>query len=153
MFASWHLSISSSQWTEQFNMQIPVDVGLWLRMPYVMHTLMWFNFCYADSSTEEKSDHSDRNDRRKDRSQSTNKGCLTCDQKSSLHPALPLCSFLSFLIPCLHLSPCFFPVALAIASSGPHRVTDKLFNNTRYFVIKSNNYENVDIAKDRVGSS
>ena len=35
-------------------------------------------------------------------------------------------------------------------SPGPHRVVDKLFGNTRYFVIKSNNYENVDIAKTRV---
>ena len=37
-----------------------------------------------------------------------------------------------------------------VGDSGPHRITDKLFSNTRYFVIKSNNYENVDIAKSRV---
>ena len=36
------------------------------------------------------------------------------------------------------------------SSSGPHKITDKLFANTRYFVIKSNNFENVDIAKDKV---
>lgn len=35
-------------------------------------------------------------------------------------------------------------------NSGPHRIVDKLFGNTRYFVIKSNNYENVQIAKDKV---
>ena len=29
-------------------------------------------------------------------------------------------------------------------------MVDRLFGNTRYFVIKSNNYENVDIAKTRV---
>ena len=34
--------------------------------------------------------------------------------------------------------------------SGPHRINDKLFSNTRYFVMKSNNFENVDIAKNRV---
>ena len=34
-------------------------------------------------------------------------------------------------------------------SPGPHCVVDKLFGNTRYFVIKSNNYENVDITKTR----
>ncbi|XP_064387067.1 YTH domain-containing protein 1-like [Halichondria panicea] len=33
--------------------------------------------------------------------------------------------------------------------SGPHRITDKLFSNTRYFIIKSNNFDNVDIAKDK----
>lgn len=27
---------------------------------------------------------------------------------------------------------------------------DKLFSNTRYFVIKSNNFENVEIAKSKV---
>ena len=37
-------------------------------------------------------------------------------------------------------------------NSGPHRIVDKLFSNTRYFVIKSNNYENVQIAKDRVST-
>ncbi|XP_011402974.1 PREDICTED: YTH domain-containing protein 1-like isoform X2 [Amphimedon queenslandica] len=31
----------------------------------------------------------------------------------------------------------------------PHKITDRLFVNTRYFVIKSNNYENVDIAKSK----
>ncbi len=36
--------------------------------------------------------------------------------------------------------------------SGPHRVTDKLFSNTRYFIIKSNNFDNVDIAKDKVST-
>lgn len=34
--------------------------------------------------------------------------------------------------------------------SGPHRIVDKLFSNTRYFIIKSNNFENVEIAKDKV---
>ena len=34
--------------------------------------------------------------------------------------------------------------------SGPHRIVDKLFSNTRYFVMKSNNHENIAIAKDRV---
>lgn len=38
-------------------------------------------------------------------------------------------------------------------NSGPHRVVDKLFSNTRYFVIKSNNFENVEIAKSKVGAS
>ena len=37
-------------------------------------------------------------------------------------------------------------------NSGPHRIADKLFSNTRYFVIKSNNFENVEIAKSKVGS-
>lgn len=36
---------------------------------------------------------------------------------------------------------------------GPHRVIEKLFSNTRYFVIKSNNHENVDIAKMRVSDN
>lgn len=35
-------------------------------------------------------------------------------------------------------------------NSGPHRIVDKLFSNTRYFVIKSNNFENVEIAKSKV---
>jgi hypothetical protein len=33
--------------------------------------------------------------------------------------------------------------------SGPHKITDKLFGNTRYFVMKSNNFENIEIAKDK----
>jgi hypothetical protein len=36
--------------------------------------------------------------------------------------------------------------------SGPHRITDKLFSNTRYFVMKSNNFENIGIAKDKVST-
>ena len=36
--------------------------------------------------------------------------------------------------------------------SGPHRVTDKLFSNTRYFVMKSNNFENIGLAKDKVST-
>ena len=35
--------------------------------------------------------------------------------------------------------------------SGPHKIIDKIFVNTRYFVMKSNNYDNVDIAKAKVG--
>ncbi|CAI8055726.1 YTH domain-containing protein 1 [Geodia barretti] len=35
------------------------------------------------------------------------------------------------------------------SATGPHKITDKLFANTRYFVIKSNNFENVEIAKDK----
>lgn len=35
--------------------------------------------------------------------------------------------------------------------TGPHKINDKLFMNTRYFVMKSNNFENIDIAKDKVG--
>ena len=31
-----------------------------------------------------------------------------------------------------------------------NRISDKLFNNTRYFIMKSNNYDNVQIAKDKV---
>ena len=34
--------------------------------------------------------------------------------------------------------------------SGPHKIVDKIFVNTRYFVMKSNNYDNVDIAKSKV---
>lgn len=46
---------------------------------------------------------------------------------------------------------CHYCMAYSLTgNSGPHRVVDKLFSNTRYFVIKSNNYENVQIAKDRV---
>jgi hypothetical protein len=30
-----------------------------------------------------------------------------------------------------------------------HKISDKLFVNTRYFLIKSNNYDNVNIAKQR----
>ena len=37
--------------------------------------------------------------------------------------------------------------------SGPHRIQDKLFSNTRYFVIKSNNHENIAIAKERVSTN
>lgn len=37
-------------------------------------------------------------------------------------------------------------------NSGPHRIVDKLFSNTRFFVIKSNNFENVDIAKSKVST-
>ncbi|XP_065906118.1 YTH domain-containing protein 1-like isoform X3 [Dysidea avara] len=33
------------------------------------------------------------------------------------------------------------------SDSGPHKIVDKIFVNTRYFVMKSNNYDNVDIAK------
>ena len=44
---------------------------------------------------------------------------------------------------------CFIGV-VAEGTCGAHRITDKLFSNTRYFVIKSNNYDNVDIAKTRV---
>ena len=40
-----------------------------------------------------------------------------------------------------------------LGNSGPHRIVDKVFSNTRYFVIKSNNYENVQIAKDRVSTN
>ena len=112
---------------------------------------MWFYFFIADTSTDEKSDHSDRNDRRKDRSQPTNKGYLARNQSSTLYPVSPP-FLLSFLILSLHFLLLFLSLSgLPVASSGPHRVIDKLFNNTRYFVIKSNNYENVDIAKDRVG--
>ena len=31
-----------------------------------------------------------------------------------------------------------------------NKLSDKLFNNTRYFIMKSNNYDNVLIAKDKV---
>ena len=31
-----------------------------------------------------------------------------------------------------------------------NKISDKLFNNTRYFIMKSNNYDNVLIAKDKV---
>jgi len=34
--------------------------------------------------------------------------------------------------------------------SGAHKIIDKIFVNTRYFVMKSNNYDNVDIAKTKV---
>lgn len=34
--------------------------------------------------------------------------------------------------------------------SGSHKIVDKIFVNTRYFVMKSNNYDNVDIAKAKV---
>jgi len=37
--------------------------------------------------------------------------------------------------------------------SGPHRILDKLFSNTRYFVMKSNNHENIVIAKERVSTN
>ena len=40
-----------------------------------------------------------------------------------------------------------------ITDSGPHKIVDKIFVNTRYFVMKSNNYDNVDIAKAKVGTS
>lgn len=41
---------------------------------------------------------------------------------------------------------------LSVDYSGPHRITEKLFSNTRYFVMKSNNFENVGVAKDRVST-
>lgn len=50
----------------------------------------------------------------------------------------------------MYMCVCIHATALYTGNSGPHRVVDKLFGNTRYFVIKSNNYENVQIAKDRV---
>lgn len=31
-----------------------------------------------------------------------------------------------------------------------NKISDKLFNNTRYFIMKSNNYDNVLIAKNKV---
>ena len=40
-----------------------------------------------------------------------------------------------------------------LVDSGPHKIVDKIFVNTRYFVMKSNNYDNVDIAKSRVSKS
>lgn len=46
----------------------------------------------------------------------------------------------------------FFVLFLSDHHSGPHRIVDKLFANTRYFVMKSNNYENVQIGKDRVSN-
>ena len=48
----------------------------------------------------------------------------------------------------LHVGP--VPIPPEHASSGPHKITDKLFGNTRYFVMKSNNFENIEIAKDKV---
>lgn len=45
------------------------------------------------------------------------------------------------------------PIAPDHPTSGPHKITDKLFANTRYFVMKSNNFENIEIAKDKVGSN
>lgn len=36
------------------------------------------------------------------------------------------------------------------AAKMVNRISDKLFNNTRYFIMKSNNYDNVQIAKDKV---
>jgi len=37
-----------------------------------------------------------------------------------------------------------------LTDSGPQKIVDKIFVNTRYFVMKSNNYDNVDIAKAKV---
>ena len=45
------------------------------------------------------------------------------------------------------------PIVPDHPTSGPHKITDKLFANTRYFVMKSNNFENIEIAKDKVGSN
>ena len=36
------------------------------------------------------------------------------------------------------------------AETMEHKITDKLFSHTRYFVMKSNNYDNIDIAKSKV---
>ena len=63
------------------------------------------------------------------------------------------------LLSCVHVL--FVPILLYVCTlpysftgnSGPHRIVDKVFSNTRYFVIKSNNYENVQIAKDRVSTN
>jgi hypothetical protein len=35
------------------------------------------------------------------------------------------------------------------AETMEHKITDKLFSHTRYFVMKSNNYDNIDIAKSK----
>ena len=50
-------------------------------------------------------------------------------------------------------SPCVCVLSSEDPSSGPHKITDKLFGNTRYFVMKSNNFENIEIAKDKVCSN
>lgn len=44
----------------------------------------------------------------------------------------------------------FVIVGFVTLDSGPHKIIDKIFVNTRYFVMKSNNYDNVDIAKAKV---
>ena len=31
-----------------------------------------------------------------------------------------------------------------------NKITDKLFENTRYFVMKSNNFDNIQLAKEKV---
>lgn len=76
---------------------------------------------------------------------------LARDHSSTLHPVSPFFFFVLFHSLSSLFTLISFLIHSPVASSGPHRVIDRLFNNTRYFVIKSNNYENVDIAKDRVG--
>ena len=44
----------------------------------------------------------------------------------------------------------FTHILSATSTWGSHRIVDKLFVNTRYFVMKSNNHENIDLAKDKV---
>ena len=58
---------------------------------------------------------------------------------------------LSLLSPSTPLLSTYIGPSPEHSATGPHKITDKLFANTRYFVIKSNNFENVEIAKDKVG--
>ena len=46
---------------------------------------------------------------------------------------------------------CMLLLIITLLTEPPrHKITDRLFVNTRYFVIKSNNYDNVNIAKSKV---
>ena len=68
-------------------------------------------------------------------------------------------SFTLHVCVCMHVCVCVCvrvragpaPTTSDHPPSGPHKITDKLFGNTRYFVMKSNNFENIEIAKDKVG--